>query len=263
VTTLPQLNNNVGARLEWDPDHWTLLASYSHDDSVSTHANDYLNRGSEYLYARAGWRFAEATQAGVEASDALTRYQVADQNNNQNLSVGAFVNWKVLPSLTLTARGGPAIYEPDSGSTVGNASSDTYYVDLEASQQITDYLSHRLSLERSLQPAVNQGSGYDQELDLGYSLTWLLTRWITLVAQANYTDGQQSFGPSVSLVSGPPVPVNSNESYQQYGAGLQAIWQMTDHWSTSVNFNHLLRNSNLAGRTYSDNAVSFQLNYRF
>jgi len=58
IATLPQLNNNTGLRAEWDPGHWTLLGSYSHDVSVSDHANDYLNLASEYFYVRAGWRFA-------------------------------------------------------------------------------------------------------------------------------------------------------------------------------------------------------------
>ena len=263
VTTLPQLDNNVGARVEWDPGHWTFLASYSHDNDVSTHANDYLNRASEYLYARAGWRFAEATQAGLEASDALTRYQTFSLNNNQNLSIGGYVNWKVLPSLTFTLRGGPAFYEPESGSIAGNAAQNTYYFNLEANQQITSYLSHRLSVQRSLQAGINLGTGYEQELDVNYSISWALTQWITVGVQASYVDGQQSLGLPNNLVSSPQISVLQNENYAQYGGGLQASWQCTQHLSANLGFNHWQRESNLADRSYSDNSVYFQLNYTF
>lgn len=263
VTTLPQLDNNVGARVEWDPGHWTLLASYSHANDASTHANDYLNRASEYLYARAGWRFAEATQAGLEASDALTRYQTSSLNNNQNLSIGGYVNWKVRPSLTFTLRGGPAFYEPESGSAAGSVAQNTYYFNLEASQQITDYLSHHLSVQRSLQAGINQGTGYDQELDVNYSISWALTQWITVSAQASYVDGKQSLGLPNNLSSNPQIPAPENENYTQYGGGLQASWQCTQHLATNLGFNHWHRDSNLAGRTYSDNSVYFQLSYTF
>ena len=106
VTTLPQLDNNVGLRAEWDPGHWVWLASYSHDNFWSDAAHEYLNRSSEYLVVRAGWRFAAATQMGLEASDSITDYELDTQNNNQNASLGGYLDWKARPSLTLNLRGG-------------------------------------------------------------------------------------------------------------------------------------------------------------
>jgi hypothetical protein len=262
IIALPQFNNNAGVQAEWDPGRWMLSLSYSHDDFLSDHAHDYLNRASEYFTARAGWKFAEATQAGLEASDALTAYQVSGQFNNQNLSLGGYLEWQVLPSLHITARGGPAFYEPDSsGPTGGGPALNTYYVDLEISHQLTDFLSHNVSINRSLQAGLNQGGSYIEQLTISYTISWRLTQRITIGASASYVDGQQPLGQSISPFS--PFPVNVSENYDQYDGGLQASWQFTDHLGATVNFNHYQRNSNLAGRGNSDNSVALQFNYSF
>jgi hypothetical protein len=257
VTTLPQLNNNVGARVEWDPGHWTWLASYSHDDYVSDHANDFLNRASEYFYARGGWRFAAATQAGLEASDGLTRYQVFSQNDSQNISLGGYLNWQVRPAINFTLRGGPTFYAPSRGSTLSS-----YYVSLEASHQINDYLSHSLTLQRSLQPALNQGGSFLQQLNANYAISWSLTRWVTASLTASYVDGQQSLAPVITAPHS-VTALPSTENYQQWGVGLQLLWQCTAHLSTSAQFHHWDRQSSLANRAYTDNSISLQLNYTY
>jgi hypothetical protein len=263
ITSLPQYNNNIGLQTEWTPGKWTLMASYSHADNDSTHGNDYLNRSSENLTARAGWRFAESTQAGVEASDALTAYQVQTANNNQNLSVGGYLEWQLRPSIHLTLRGGPVFYEPDSPGASGASSSvGSYYVSVIATHQITDYLSHSLNIERSLQAGANQGSGYVEQLTANYSIDWRLTHHISIGAAVNYTDGQQpleQFYNYYYIV----IPYLLNEDYTQYGEGLHASWQCTDHLSATVNYSHTERTSNLDSRNNTDNTVGLQLNYQF
>jgi len=262
ITTQPQFNNNAGLRAAWSPGHWMLSASYSHADYVSDHANDYLNRSAENFLASAGWRFAEATQVGIEASDALTRYQVSGQGNNQNVSVGGFVDWQVRPCLHFSLRGGPVFYEPESGSAGTSSTLNTYYVSLAASHQLTDYLAHSLNIQRSLQAGANQGSSHLEQFTANYTISWTLTQRITVSVSANYVDGQQS------LAAGPisrfPIPaVLANENYQQYAVGLGSSWRCTDHLAISLNFNHWLRNSDLPDRSYSDNSVALQMNYAF
>jgi hypothetical protein len=261
VVTLPQLGNDIGLRTEWDPGQCSLVASYSHDDNVSNHADDYLNRSSEYLDGQVGWRFAEATQVGLEVSDAFTYYQVSTANNNENLSVGGYLDWAIEPSVNLTLRGGPLFYSPLSGTSGGGANIDSYYVSLKASQQLTDFLSHSLDIERSLQAGLNQGAGYNEQLLVSYSINWMLTQRITLGASASYTDGTQPLVQAFS--SNPTYLYEVDEDYQQYGGGLQASWRFTDHSTASLAYNHWLRRSNLAGRDYSDNTVSLQLSYSF
>jgi hypothetical protein len=255
VATRPQLNNTAGLRVEWNPGQWTLQTGYSHNDNWSDHANDYLNRSSEYFFGRAGWRFAEATQAGVEASGGLTAYQLASQGNSYNVSVGGYVEWQLRPALHFTLRGGPTLYEFSSpGPTGGNSTLNSYYISFEASHQLTDFLSHNLRIERDVQLGANQGSDYVEQLTAGYSLSWALTQRISVGASVTYEDGQQPLG---------NFPFHSIEDYQRYGGGLQATWQFTGHLAGSLSYNHWLRDSNLPDRGYSENSVSFNLNYTF
>jgi hypothetical protein len=281
VTTLPQLDNNVGLRAEWDPGHWVWLASYSHDNFWSDAAHEYLNRSSEYLVVRAGWRFAAATQMGLEASDSITDYELDTQNNNQNASLGGYLDWKARPSLTLNLRGGLVFFEPDSPSPPGSSrtiiiigppgptnspsspgsSVNSYYASVQITHQLTDYLSHSLSLDRSLQAGLNQGSSYIEQLSIAYTLSWSLTQRISVVASASYVDGQQPL--TLAAPNNPLIITAVTEDYQQYAGGLQLTWQCTDHFAASVNFGHSLRNSNQSGRNYTDNAFGGQINYAF
>jgi hypothetical protein len=152
-------------------------------------------------------------------------------------------------------------YSPLSGASDSSASLDSYYVNLQATHQITDFLSHNLSILRSLQAGVNQGSGYNEQLAVSYGIIWMLTQRISVGASANYTDGKQ---PLTQVLSSHPLIIGeANEEYQQYGGGFQASWSFTGHLSTSLSYNHFLRRSNLSGRDYSDNTVSLQLNYSF
>lgn len=255
LATLPQLGNNAGLRVEWDPGRWTLQAGYSHATSESDSAHAYLNNTSENFFARAGWRFAEATQAGLEASSGLTDYQISGQGNNQYLSVGGYVDWQLRPWLHLSLRGGPSFYQFDSQGP-GNTSStlNSYYVNFEADQALTDYLTHSVNIQRSVSAGINEGSSYVEQLTGTYSISWALTQRISLGASATYEKGQQPGGFFL---------LPTNENFERDGAGLQANWQFTDHFSASVNFNYWRRNSNLLGRNYTEKTVQVQVSYGF
>jgi hypothetical protein len=263
VATLPQFGNTTGLLGEWDPGHWTFQTSYSHMINLSNGGNDYLNSTSEEFYGRAGWRFARATQAGVEASGTLTSYQVASQSNNSSYSIGAYLDWQVKSWLQLTARGGPTFYNFYSQSQgVANSSLNSYYISFGINDQITDFLSQNLSVLRSIQLALNQGSSYVQQLGITYSLSWALTNHINLTATGAYDDGNQPLVVDES-VFGFLIPIEATENYQAYSGALGAGWQFTDHLSAGLSYTYTRRDSNLSGRNYSDNSVSAQINYTF
>ncbi len=256
VTTQPLLANTIGVRGEWDPGQWTLQTSYSHANFLSDEANNYLNRSAEYFFGRAGWRFAEATQAGVEASGGWTDYQQTSQQNNYNVSLGGFVEWQLRPSLHFTLRGGPTFYEFISqNSNVGNSSLTSYYVSLETSHQLTDFLSQDLTIVHAIQPGANQGSAYIEQLTVSYSLSWALTQRISVGPSLTYVNGQQP------LENFPFVYVT--EYYQLYTGSLQASWRFTDHLTGSLGYSRSQRDSNQPDRGYSEDSVSFNLSYAF
>ncbi|HEY1786652.1 MAG TPA: hypothetical protein VGJ73_00785 [Verrucomicrobiae bacterium] len=266
VATLPQFGNTAGLLGEWDPGHWTLQTSYSHVINLSDSAHNYLNNNLEEFFGHAGWRFAQATQVGVEASASLASYQVASQNNDSSYSLGAYLDWQVTSWLQFTARGGPTFYEfyPQTPGAA-NSSLNSWYVSFGMNNQITDFLSQNVSVLRSIQLSVNQGSSYVEQLSAAYSLSWAVTRRINLIASVSYDDGQQPFliGYLINIPGILVIPDYTTEHYQLYSGGLSAAWQFTDHLAASLAYSHTQRDSNLVGRTYSADSVTAQLSYNF
>jgi hypothetical protein len=265
VATLPQLGNTAGVLGQWDQGHWTFQASYSFVINRSDGSHNYLNSDLQELFGRAGWRFARATQAGVEASGGLTSYQAASQSNNSYYSLGAYVEWQVKPWLQLTARGGPSFYEfyPQTPGAV-SSSLPSYYVSFAINHEITDFLSENLSLIRSIQLAANQGSDYVQQLSFDYSLNWEMTQHVNLGASLGYDNGQQPFTEGfIQIFPGVLVPIQVTEHYQLYSGGLSAGWQFTGHLTTSLAYSHTQRDSDFSGRSYATDSVTVQINYNF
>jgi hypothetical protein len=134
---------------------------------------------------------------------------------------------------------------------------------LEVQHQLTDYLSQNLRVERDVQPGSSQGSDYVEQLTANYTLNYALTQYINVIGMVTVEDGTQ---PYVNYIYTPfgDFPVSTTtEHYQRYGEGLQATWQATKRWSSSLGYHYWLRDSNVAGRSYSENSVSLNLTYTF
>jgi len=124
---------------------------------------------------------------------------------------------------------------------------------------LTDFLSHQLTVRRDVQPGLNQGSDYVEQLTVNYSLSYALTQRISVSANVIYENGDQPFP---VLVLGPFI-FEAKEQFARYGAGPQVSWRFTDKLTGALSYFHWQRESNLPGRTYSENTVSLSLDYTF
>jgi hypothetical protein len=256
VAAFPRFDNTIGIKATWLPNRWRIEGGYSHNNFFSdSSAFDYLNRSSEFFFARVAWRFAEATEAGVEVSSSLTDYEVNLQNNNTSLSLGPYADWQVTQSLKVTLRGGwtSFVFSDASGSAVVPDIS-TYYAGLELTQQLTDFLSHRLTARRDVRLGINAGSDYIQEFVLNYSLNWKLTQSLTLETAATFEHGKQPLQSGVSFVQ---------ENYDWLGIGPTASWQATGRIALSAGYSFWQRTSNLPGHGYVQNSLTLRLDYQF
>jgi uncharacterized protein YaiE (UPF0345 family) len=265
VATFPIFDNTAGLRVNWLPNQWAFQAGYSHDNHLSDSSQlDYLNSSSEYLFARGAWRFAENTQAGLETSASLTTYTLASEGDTYSLSLGPYAEWQITQAIHATLRGGPTIYIFNSTGNSSQASSaDTYYVGFQMSQQLTDFVSHRIDFERNVSLGVNQGSQYTEQLTVNYSVSLALTQDIGLSANGTYTHGTQTFQTMEPVFPGLDLLVDQSEVFDQYAVGPVVSWQATDKFSTSLSYNYYLRESNLPGRGYTQNIFSLRLSYAF
>src|SRR5262249_17928335 len=107
LASFPRFDNTLGLKAAWLPNRWRVEGGYSHNDFFSDSTQfEYLNRSSEFFFARGAWRFAEATEAGLEASSSFTDYRLNVQNNNYSLSLGPYADWQLTPFIQVTLRGG-------------------------------------------------------------------------------------------------------------------------------------------------------------
>ncbi len=273
---IPLLDNTAGARAQWHPGPWLLEAGYSYDNHVSTATEfNYLSYGADYLYARGGWRFSPNGTLGIESSVSVTDYAEPIQPNTTSYTLGPYVEWQLDPSLHLSLHGGPTYYEfanASSGTAQNNLTA--YYVSFEVTHKFDQFLSEDLTVNRSISPSYYQGSGYTEQLNAGYTVTWYPKPWLYWNLGLNYQSGQQPLQEPTNFVRVIGVDQNGNpifapvfdtitENFSRYGFNVGVNYQLTQKISAGLSYLHWTRGSNIAANEYSDDQISAQLRYNF
>jgi hypothetical protein len=255
VATFPRIENTVGTRLTFEPGNWELAAGYSHYNFISDSSTyQYLNRASEYFFSRAGWRFSQKTEVGLEASATLTSYAQPIQSDYDSISVGGFVDWQVTHAINASIHGGPTYYTFYPADGRPNSTLNAYYFSLELEHRITDFLSHRATVRHDISPGLNLGSDYIEATTASYTLSCALTRRLSTSLSFNYQRGNQPFQIFI---------FEFMENYQQYGISPTLSWQLTDRLTATLNYAYWNRTSDIPGRNYTQNTVDLRLSYNF
>jgi hypothetical protein len=282
VAELPRWDNTAGARITWSPRHWVIQTGYSYDKVFTTSSSDaYLNWNTQDIFLRTGWRFAEKTQAGIEASASFTSYASGSLGDTSSYSIGPYADWQITDYIRADLHGGPTLYDLGSTSVAGSTSKlNSYYLRLGLYHQLTEHLSHSLNVQRNVELGLNQGSQYIEDFLATYAISWTVTSRTQIGLTGTYEDGNQPLPQTVSTIEiinsppvlGPPppsivVPVtlieDVSEHFRRYGGGPQITWLITNNTSAILSYNFWVRKSNLPHRNYVDNAVSLNLNYSF
>jgi hypothetical protein len=261
LSKLPRIDNTIGVRTDWQPGRWLLEAGYSHDTYFSDDATfEYLNRNSEYFFLRAGHRIIEDTQLGVEASASLTDYEIHLQSNNTSYSIGPYLEWKITDSLSVSARGGYTMYAFDANGPLEPAQNlSSYYASVDLTDQLTQFISQKLSVERDISLGYNQGNNYTEQLTASYFVNWAATTHLALNLNLTYEVGNQPL--TIPIFEG--VSFTETENYNRVGISPGLSYQFTTKLGGSLNFAHWERTSNISGNGYQNNILTLQLNYSF
>lgn len=255
----PRLENTVGVRAQWLPGQYFFEMGYEHYNFVSdTSGFDYLSRSSEQFYGRVGYRFAPITRVGLEASGSLTDYDDPTRGDNQSLSIGPFADWQLTRSLRFTVRGGYVIYflEPAAAAPATTGDLSSYYFGGSAQHQLTDFISHSVSVDRSVQQGINQGSSVSERLNLNYSISWAFHRSARLSVGPFYEQAKEEQSGVAGLLA---------EDYERYGASVGLGFSLSSRLSAGVSFRHTTKSSDVAiqNQDYKQNTVALTANYRF
>jgi len=248
----PRLENTVGLRARWMPDRYVLEAGYAHFNFYSDSDDyDYLNRASEQVFARAGYRLAEISQAGVEASASFTTYDTGERGDNRSVSAGPYVNWQITEATDLTLRGGYVTYryDPDRVNPHSRELS-SWYLGGELRNRLTDYFTHGVSVTREVSQGVNQGADYLESFLARYDLTWSFHRQGVLSGDLFYEHSSEPWGAR-------------DEAYDRYGVGARLNWRFTKHFSAGAGYRFVNKDSTSRVRDYRLNGFMLDLAYRF
>lgn len=277
VAQLPRFQNSVGIRALWAPSEWSYQAGYSHNNYITQSGSSqetdfgYLDRSAEQIFGRVAYSFAPATRVGVEASVGLTDYSSEAQADNLNASVGPFVEWQVIESLTVTLRGGFTYYSFDAtpASTVRpvrpalpERTLESYYAGFGVNHKLTDFITHGVSANRSIQAGLNQGSDYIETTTVGYQIGWQATDKLNVGLNLTYGHGAEP----QSQLDEDGVIISDDleeEIYDTYQAGASASYRMTRRLTSSLTYSHSRRVSTGGSRNYFVNRVSVGLGYQF
>jgi len=247
------LDNTAGLSVAWDLRAVVLTVGYDHQNFISaTGEFDYLNRASELVLARAGFRFHPAVTAGVEGSGSFTRYTKQVLNDNQSYSTGLYADWRPGEHSRLQARGGYTLYYFDQTSFVTQAvDQHAWYADLTASQAITEAITYSLSTGRESRLGV-----YSDTLQDWYvrpNVAWRVIRDVSLNTYLSYEKGTQGLG----FGNGP------SENYDWIGMGFGVSYELFKKLTASLSYRLTLRSSNTSSRDYDQNVIGLRFAYQF
>jgi opacity protein-like surface antigen len=243
-------NNTAGIRSIWAPEPVYLEGGYAWSIDLSTDGEFRdRDRNSHQVFGRIGHVIEERTRWGVEATAAKTFYDIGERNDFTSLSAGPYLEWQMTESINLSLRGGWSWTLFDqTGSLAAPDDLSVPYIGMSARHQLTENFSHSLSATREVR--VGFTSQYTEVLRVNYGFGWQITDIIRVNGGAFYEFGEI-----------PRDPVD--EEYDRYGFTLGVPFRLTDRLSLSLGYQFTVRDSNVAGRDYTNNRVTATLGYAF
>jgi len=249
-----RFNNTAGISTIWDLGDVVPSLSYDHQNSIVTTKDfEYEDCSTEMLVGRVGFQIHPKVTTGVESTAAFTTYDKKILNDNDNYSVGGYVDWKPGAYFQLSPRVGYSTYVFQHTSRYGEtADMNSWYADLKVTHKISDMFSYSIDAGRETRLGVQ--SDVVQSWFLRPSLNWTGFHNFNTTAYLTFenatTQGQNYFRS------------NFSEKYDYLGAGFNLSYPIMKKLSASLHYRITVRFSNSANRDYTQNVVGIQLAYR-
>jgi len=263
--------NSAGCTVDWDLADLIITAGFDWFNLWSGQSSfQDLNRRTLTPSLAATYYITKTLIAGLEGAAAITDYTdsqgttvtnpdtgvstpVAGQNNNIMYQVGPFVNWTISEYITVTGRAGWTWGNFTGSNTPENQAGgnpSTAFFNFGWSHRLNEYLNYNLTASRSTQLSAIVGSNFNEVWNAGLGLSWNIIDKLSLTTPFSAQFGQ---------VSGSLYP----ENYQQYNAGIGLGYQITEKLGSGVNFNYIIKNSDLPNNSYNQWNASAGFNYDF
>jgi hypothetical protein len=252
TATYATIDNTVGASGTWDLNELTLSTGYDHENVIANGQQfAQENRGTEMLFARGGWKIYPGVTPGIEGTAAFTAYQEPILNNNNNYSLGAYIDWQPGKAFDAQLRGGYTIYRfQQTSQTVQTSNQNTWYVDLNITHQITDAINYSLDGGHELQLGITSDLNEDWYVRL--PVRWNIVKNLNLSTSLSYQHGTEGVGNVVG---------NTVETYDWFGAEVDANIAVMKRLSVGLSYRLTLRSSDVPTDEYTQNSVGITFTY--
>jgi len=248
-----ELNNTLGLLTTWSLKDVTFNLGYDHQTALSPASEFSSNdRATEMFVGRTGYRFEPTITAGLEGTVALTRYDQAVLNDNNNYSAGLYGDWLPGASLHVSARGGYTIMEfQQTSQSIQTKDLGSWYADLTITHALTEAISYSFSAGHEVRLGL-QGADAVEDTYVRPSVIWSFIKDWPFSTFLSYENGKQGAG---------NVTGNLVETYNWLGAGMGLSHAITEKISANLNYRVTIRSSSIESRGYTQNVVTIGLAY--
>ncbi|HXG48811.1 MAG TPA: hypothetical protein VNO52_14390, partial [Methylomirabilota bacterium] len=274
-----RFQNTVGTFVTWRPGKWIYSLGYSHFNYLSTgETTSDQDRAAEQFIGRVGYQIQPRTVAGVEATGSLIDYTQTTREST-SYSLGPYLNWQVSEFFSASVRGGYVHYFTEETITVvvldtnnvpigtirttPNNSIGSYYVGLDLSHRLTEFISHGLTANRGIRSGVNDGGDFVVNTRIGYRIGWQFTDHLNASLRLSYDLTRE---PSTVANTATPDPADTLVQEVERGrfrVGFGLGWQATRRWNAGIRYEFTTRDSTEVDDDYTQNRLTINLRYRF
>ncbi len=188
---------------------------------------------------------------GIETSASWTVYDEPFLNNNASYSLGAFTVWDPDDYIHLNARAGYVIYTFVPNGFESEPDQNLYYASLTLRHRVNDTVSYYLEAGREIQLGI-----YSDLLDVWYvrpHADFKLIRDVGTSVHVFFEEGTEAGKSTLGL----------NETFTRAGAGLDLGYQLLRKLSAHAGYQYVVKDSNVADRSYHQQEVTLDLRYQF
>jgi hypothetical protein len=272
TTYLNNLTNTIGAKVDADFNLaiLSLSADYTYNNrsgsnpAGGTSSGESGTRNSFRVSPSISFRLSPTVLYGIDAS--LTRStgstngtsngSAVGSGNINSLSVGPFIRGELSRFTDFNFSVGANLL--DAKPSVA----PDYYFSAVVRHQFNPNL--QLILSGSHDITFTTGTDLTQETILQSGAQFNLTRFITLTASSFVTFGDVLSGSGTTISNqGTVVPATVPGNFKQYGIEAGVGWKPRKHLSTSLGYRWIRRDSESASNSYTENTITFQINYTF
>ncbi|HST29776.1 MAG TPA: outer membrane beta-barrel protein [Chthoniobacterales bacterium] len=265
VVDYGRFENTAGVSVLWDLNKLLLQVGYDHYNFIATNSDfDYLNRNAEIVGGSAAFIVNPTITVGVEGNAVFTRYDnqsggLGVLNDNENYTVGGFVEMALTNNLKVRAAGGyqwinfdqnfvTFFFGPFAFNFPDHKDLADYYANILVSHRINAQISQTLSAGHENQLGVN--SNYITLNYIRHAVSWNILRNTLLTTEFFFEDAEESGG----II---------NENFDRIGGAVTLGYQLTPHVTLGVRYQGTSKDSDVFLRDYNQNRVSVDGTYSF